>query len=171
MLGRLLALILVERADHSPEHVRRFAFPQILGERENLDAVRLQLLLVDEQIAGVPGEARLAVHENRVEGSMRRARQIDHPLEFGAPVGPRAHARVDKFGGDFVSLRLGEFLALAFLIRKGQFARRLLAGRNPRVDRRLTNHLSPPESHFSPDPRSVPQMCRTRDVNAPRRAT
>ncbi|OFX00499.1 MAG: hypothetical protein A3E78_09660 [Alphaproteobacteria bacterium RIFCSPHIGHO2_12_FULL_63_12] len=141
VLCGFLALIFVERADHGPEHVRRFALAQILRDRKNLDAVRLQLFLVNQKVFRITGETRLTMHKDRVESAMRSARQIYHPLKFGAFVRSRANSRVDKFGGDFISLSLGEVLALPLLIRKRQFAGCLLAGRNPRINRRLLHRL------------------------------
>ena len=134
MLGVLLGLVLVEQRHDLPDHVAHRIIAQLLGDRDELDAVLGEPADVELKLKLVAEEAAEAVDDDDIEGRRLGRSRIDHALELGPPIVGRRHAGLDMLGDDLPAALLAIAFGLAALVRDGEVAVGLSAGRDSQIE-------------------------------------
>jgi len=134
VLGILLGLVLVEQRHDLADHVAHRIVAELLGDRRHPHAIPGQPPDVELELELVAKEAAEAVEHDHVARRRLGRRRVDHALEFGPPVVGRRRAGLDVVGDNLPPARCAVAFRLTALIRDGEIAVRLPAGRDPKVE-------------------------------------
>ncbi|MEM8986672.1 MAG: hypothetical protein AAGC95_08115 [Pseudomonadota bacterium] len=128
MFRRFFALILIHGAEHCADDAGLIALADVLGDGDKLNAIAFQLVRVLEEVKRIPGEARLGMHDNNIEGRMAGACLRDHGLELQPVICRGAGAGVDECLRDLPVAGFAIIPASLDLVRNREVMRRLFAG-------------------------------------------
>nr|WP_246579655.1 hypothetical protein [Bradyrhizobium denitrificans] len=134
MLGVFLRLVFIEQRHDLPHHLMHRIIADLLGDRQQLDAVFGELADVEFHIEGVAEEAAERMDDHDVEGRGLRRACLDHALELGAAVVGRRCARLHKGLNELIAARLAIGFALPLLVWNGNIMLRLPRRRDAQVE-------------------------------------
>jgi hypothetical protein len=120
VFGVLLGLVLVEERHDLADHDAHRVVAELLGDRDEPDAVLGEPADVELELELIAEEAAEAVHEDHVEGRRLGRGGVDHALEFGSPIVDRRHPGLDIVGDDLPAARRAVIRRLAALVRDGE---------------------------------------------------
>ena len=115
-MGVLLGLILVEQRHDLTHHHMHRVVANLLGDRQQADAVLRQLADVELQLEMIAKEAREAVDDHDIEPRGLAGPRFDHALEFGTAVVGGGCACLNEGLDKLIGARRAVGLALLALI-------------------------------------------------------
>jgi hypothetical protein len=134
VLGVLLGLVLVEQRHDLPDHVAHGVVAELLGDRDQPDAVLGKAADVELKLELVAEESAEAVHHDRVEHRRLGGRGVDHALELRPPIIGSGCAGLDILGNNLPAARGAVSLPLAALVWNREVDVGLSSGRDSQVE-------------------------------------
>ena len=163
VLGVFLRLIFVEQRHDLPHHLMHRIVADLLGDRQQLDAVLRQLADVELHVEGVAEKAAERVDDHHVERRGLGRARLDHPLELGAAVVGRRRAWLHIGFDELVAARSAIGFALPLLVGDGDVMLGLPGRRDTQIERGAQGNRGGGSGHArSPSPVTPGDPCWVR---------